>query len=105
MDQRFGFKNGKSGAAITVRVSTRSSTAGISGIMEDGTIKIRLTSAPVDGRANEELIKLMVHIFGIPKTNFEIIAGISNKTKLVAIYGIDSDMVNQIIQEIVQNSD
>ena len=104
MDQRFSFKNGKSGAAITVRVSTRSSAAGISGILDDGTIKIKLSAAPVDGRANEELIKLLARTFGIPRSNFEIIAGISNKTKLVAIYGIDSDLVNQIIQETIQNS-
>lgn len=97
------FKNGKSGAVISVRVLPRSSNAGISEIMDDGTIKIRLSAAPIDGNANNELIKILSKTFDCPKSNIEIIVGISNKQKLVAIYGLDSDRVNQIINQIVKD--
>jgi len=101
MDNRLGFKNGKAGAALTIRVSTRASTPGITGIIEGGIVKIRLSSAPVDGKANDELIKLLSKIMKVPKANLEIIAGHNNKTKIVAIYGIDSDRVNQILRETI----
>jgi uncharacterized protein len=101
-DRRLGFKNGKSGAVITVRVVPRSSNAGISEIMTDGTVKIRLSAAPIDGKANDELIKLLSKTFGCPKSNIEIIVGISNKTKLVAIYGIDPDSIDQIISQVIE---
>jgi len=103
MDNRSGFKNGKAGAALTVRVSTRSSNPGIAAIMDDGIVKIRLSSAPIDGKANEELIKVLSKLMKVPKTNLEIIAGQTNKTKIVAIYGIDSDRVNQILNETIGN--
>ena len=101
MENLFGFKNGKAGAALTIRVSPRSSNPGLAGIMDDGVIKFRLASPPVDGKANEELIKLLSKMMKVPKTNLEIIAGETSKTKIVAIYGIDSDRVNQILQEII----
>ena len=101
MDNRPGFKNGKPGVALTIRVSTRASNPGITGIIEGGIVKIRLSSAPVDGKANDELINLLSKIMKVPKANFEIIAGHTNKTKFVAIYGIDSDRVNQILHETI----
>jgi uncharacterized protein (TIGR00251 family) len=100
MENRFGFKDGKAGAAITVRVSTRSSLAEIGEVMDDGAIKIRLTSAPVDGKANEELIKLLSKDLKVPKTNIEIITGFSGKTKIIAIYGYDSGYINNRIYEL-----
>lgn len=99
MDTHLGFKNGKAGAALTIRVSTRASNPGLTEIIEGGIVKIRLSAAPVDGKANEELIKLLSKILNVPKNNLEIIAGHTNKTKIVAIYGIDSDRVNQILSE------
>ena len=69
--------------------------------MDDGVIKFRLASAPVDGKANEELLKLLSKLMKVPKTNLEIIAGETSKTKIVAIYGIDSDGVNQLLQETI----
>jgi uncharacterized protein len=99
--RKLGLKNGKSGAVITVRVVPRSSNAGIAEIMDDGIIKVRLSAAPIDGKANDELIKILSKTFGCPKSNIEIIVGNSNKTKLVAIYGLDSDRVNQIISQVL----
>lgn len=93
-----GFKNGKAGAALRVKVTTKASVAGITGIMGDGTVKIRLTSAPVDGKANEELLAMLAKIFNVHKDKVEIIAGHTGKNKIIAIYGIDSDITNEILK-------
>lgn len=104
MERRLGFKNGKSGTVISVRVITRSSNTGIAGIMDDGSVKIRLATAPIDGKANDELIKILSKTFDCPKTNIEIISGSSKKMKLVAIYGLDSDTVNLILSQVVRGT-
>jgi uncharacterized protein (TIGR00251 family) len=96
------FKDGKSGAVIRVNVRPRSSVASINGIMEDGSIKIRLTSAPVEGQANDELLSLLAKSLGVKKGNLEIILGQSSKKKMIAVYGLDADKVNQIIHSIVE---
>lgn len=97
MDHKPNFKDGKAGAAISVRVSTRSPRTEFTGIMDDGTIKVKLTSPPIDGKANEELVKFLAGIMKIPKTNVEIISGHTSKNKLVVLFGVDSDRVNQLI--------
>jgi hypothetical protein len=98
MDHKPNFKDGKSGAAISVRVNTRSPRTELAGIMEDGTIKVKLTSPPIDGKANEELVKFLAGVMHIPKTNVEIISGQASKNKLIVLFGIDSDRVNQLIE-------
>jgi hypothetical protein len=104
MDHKSNFKDGKAGAAISVRVNTRSPRTEFAGVMDDGTIKVKLTSAPIDGKANEELIKFLAGVMQIPKTNVEIISGHTSKNKLVVLFGVDSDRVNQLIVKELNNT-
>jgi len=55
----FNMHDGKVGSALAVRVLPRSSRNEIAGVMEDGTVKIRLTSPPVDGKANQALVEFL----------------------------------------------
>jgi uncharacterized protein len=52
---------------------------------EDGSITIHLKSPPVDGKANEELIKLLAEKFDVPKSYIRIKSGLSSRQKLVEI--------------------
>ncbi|MBU4331874.1 DUF167 domain-containing protein [Candidatus Parcubacteria bacterium] len=47
--------------------------------------KVKLTSPPVDGRANQALIKLLAKELGAGKTQIEIVKGLRNKNKVVKI--------------------
>ena len=51
----------------------------------DGTWLARLKSAPVDGRANEELVALVARQFKCPRASVSIKAGMSGRTKLVKV--------------------
>lgn len=51
----------------------------------DGSLTVHLKSPPVDGKANEELIKLLVEKFNVSKSNIIITSGLSSRTKLVEI--------------------
>ncbi|MBW4668753.1 MAG: DUF167 domain-containing protein [Cyanomargarita calcarea GSE-NOS-MK-12-04C] len=51
----------------------------------DGSLTINLKSPPVDGKANEELIKLLAEKFDIPKSDIKIKSGLSSRQKLVEI--------------------
>ena len=103
--KNIGFKDGKAGAVIAVRVVPRSQKSGIVEIMDDGVIKIRLVSPPIEGKANDELIKIISKTIHCPKSAIEIISGFSAKTKIIAIYGFDPDKVNQIIhQKLIESN-
>jgi len=51
----------------------------------DGSLTAHLKSPPVDGKANEELIKLLAEKFDVPKSKISIKSGLSSKNKLVEI--------------------
>ncbi|MBD2182634.1 DUF167 domain-containing protein [Planktothrix sp. FACHB-1355] len=51
----------------------------------DGSLSVHLKSPPVDGKANEELIKVLAEKFDVPKSKITIKSGLSSKTKLVEI--------------------
>ncbi len=72
---------------IKIKVEPRSSKSGIIGIYGDA-LKVKLTSPPVDGKANKELIEVLAKGFGIHKKNVEIISGQSSKNKTVKLVGV-----------------
>jgi len=53
--------------------------------VEGGTYVAQLKAAPVDGKANEELIALVARRFGCRKSDVSIRSGASGRTKLVRI--------------------
>jgi uncharacterized protein (TIGR00251 family) len=66
-------------------------------ILSDQTVKIRLKAPPVEGKANEELIKFLSKVLDIPKSNFEIVAGKTGRDKLISILDADGQEVNRKI--------
>ncbi|MEH1949468.1 MAG: DUF167 domain-containing protein [Nostoc sp.] len=51
----------------------------------DGSLTVYLKSPPVDGKANEELIKLLADKFDVPKSHIRIKSGFSSRQKLMEI--------------------
>lgn len=51
----------------------------------DGSLTVNLKSPPLDGKANQELIKLLAERFDLPKSRITIKSGLSSKQKLIAI--------------------
>jgi uncharacterized protein YggU (UPF0235/DUF167 family) len=52
---------------------------------EDGNWVARLTSPPVDGKANEELVALVADCFGCPKSAVRIRSGASARVKILEV--------------------
>ncbi|HQZ98375.1 MAG TPA: DUF167 domain-containing protein [Pyrinomonadaceae bacterium] len=69
-----------------VRVIPRASRTEFVGII-DGVLKVRIKAAPVDGAANEELIKFLARTLGVSKSAVEIVAGQTSKIKRLRITG------------------
>jgi uncharacterized protein (TIGR00251 family) len=79
----------KTGVTVKIKVEPRSSRAGVVGPYGDA-LKVKLTSPPVEGRANKELIGVLAEEFGIPKKDIEIISGQSSKNKIVRLHNVKS---------------
>ena len=78
---------GKNVLKIKVKVEPRSSRSCIVGLYGDG-LKIKLSSPPVEGRANKELIELLASSYGIKKADVEILSGHNSRNKIIALRGV-----------------
>ena len=70
---------------LEVRVRPRASVRRLEGPDAQGVWHAWLTSAPVDGRANEELVALLAERFGCRKSAVTIRSGAASRLKLVRI--------------------
>lgn len=85
---------------IRVKVIPRAKTNQISGIMDDGSLKVRLTAPPVDGRANQALIDMLADTLDLPKSNISIIAGSKSRNKRLRIVGISLEGYQKVIDQL-----
>ena len=77
---------------IRVRLQPRASRNEITGYREDPAtgdqvLQVRVTAAPVDGKANKALIALLAKEFGTPKSKILIVQGESSRDKVVELPG------------------
>lgn len=74
---------------ISIRLQPKASCDEIVGVVDDGddgkVLKIKLTSPPVDGKANEALLKFLSKKLKVPKSKLEITKGLKSKTKTVKV--------------------
>ena len=80
-----------------VRVIPRSSRSEIVG-MHDGALKIKLRSPPVDGAANDELVRLLSREFACAKSEVEIISGKTSKTKRIRLRGVNGARFDSVLK-------
>ena len=76
------------GVIVNVRAQPRSSRAGIDGLFGADALKVRIRSAPVDGKANKELIDVLADAFGLPKSAVVFKGGETSKTKRLLLRGL-----------------
>jgi len=81
---------------FSVRVIPRSSKSEIVGEYE-GALKIKLTSPPVDGAANDELIRFFSRTFSVSRSDVEIVSAHTARLKRVSVSGITREQVLAIL--------
>jgi uncharacterized protein (TIGR00251 family) len=100
--RKYNLHDGKKGAAIAVRVTTRASKNQIVGALNDGTVKIRITAAPVEGQANDELVKFLSGVLDVPKSRIEIVAGEAGRDKLISVLDMGAETLHKKIVENIE---
>ena len=84
------------GIVLTVKAQPRSSKAGVDGLLGDA-VKVRIRCAPVDGKANKELVETLADAFDLPKSSVVFKSGETSKTKRILLRGFsDADAVRKV---------
>lgn len=97
--REFRLHNGQKGSALAVRVTPRASQNQVVGVLNDGTIKVHLTSPAEDAEMNTSLMTFLSEILGVPKSRLEIVAGANGRDKLISVLDMDTGSVHKKIVE------
>jgi uncharacterized protein (TIGR00251 family) len=83
------FVIGERVGAVTfaVRVQPRASRSALAGVA-NGALKVRLTAPPVEGAANEALVRLLADALGVARSAVEIASGQASREKLIRVHGV-----------------
>ena len=69
---------------ITVRVIPRAKLNLVE-IQPDGIVRVHTTTAPTDGKATADVIKMLAEHYGVPKTSIKLIRGATSRDKVFDI--------------------
>ncbi|MBP5996824.1 MAG: YggU family protein [Azonexus sp.] len=72
----------------------KTETAGLHG----EALKIRLAAPPVDGKANEALLRFVAETLGLPKSAVSLKSGQTSRRKVLEISGATSETVARLAQ-------
>lgn len=85
-------QDSKAGAVLSVHIQPKASRTECVGFHGDA-IKIRVAAPPVDGAANDELIRFLASQVSIPSSSVQIQSGASGRHKRVLLKGVTSQLV------------
>jgi len=75
-----------------VQVVPRASRSELVG-EHDGALRVRIAAPPVDGAANQELIRTLARAFGVSRSAIEITSGQTSKRKEVRVVGASPEVL------------
>ena len=88
------------GLKVFVRLSPKAKREGIEGVHTDpdGTerIKIAVSAPPVDGKANEALIKWLSKHLHIAKSAITLVSGATDRSKTLLIAGDAAELIKKL---------
>ncbi len=69
---------------LTITVKPNSKREGVEKML-DGSYKVSVNAPPVDGKANEAVIRLLAKHFSVSKSTIQMVRGKTGKKKIVVI--------------------
>jgi uncharacterized protein (TIGR00251 family) len=72
------------GVRIAVQITPNAKKTEVVGVLDDA-LKLKLQAQPIEGKANEALVKYLAGMLSVPRSAVTITHGHTNKNKLVEV--------------------
>ena len=82
------------GVEISIRAAPRAAKNAVQGVLGDA-LKIRLQAPPVEGKANEALVKFLAEVLDVPPRAVRLLSGETGRNKRVLVAGARLENVRQ----------
>lgn len=81
---------------LTLHIQPGAKKTEFAGLHGDA-LKIRLAAPPVDGKANEALVKFVAEVLGLPKSAVNLKSGQTSRRKVLEVTGSDSQAIARLL--------
>ena len=93
--ERLSAQEGDGVTTFDVRVLPGASRDEVAGV-EDGVLKVRLRARPVEGQANEALLRFLAERLGVRQRQVTLLRGQTARRKAVAVAGVTREQVEAL---------
>ncbi|MCB9528729.1 MAG: YggU family protein [Myxococcales bacterium] len=93
--------DGADGAIVSVRVQPRARRSALAGVHGDA-LKVALQAPPVDGAANEALVKFLAGLCAVPPSSVRIVGGQTSRQKRVLFAALDAATVDARLRRALE---
>ena len=63
--------------------------------MVDGALKVRVAAPPVEGAANQAMLRFLAEELGVSRRSVRLVAGAAGRQKLVVVEGVSADELTE----------
>jgi uncharacterized protein YggU (UPF0235/DUF167 family) len=82
-----------------VRLAVRLTPGGGADLIEgvaDGVLRTRVAARPVDGAANDALLRLLADALGVPRSRVSLRSGARSRVKVIEVDGVEPERLRSI---------
>lgn len=90
-----------SGIRLNVQVTPNAKKTEVTGVLDDA-LKIRLQAQPIEGKANEALVRFLAEALKVPRSAITITHGLTSKRKTIEVTaaGLGVEQVRQRLHPV-----
>ena len=92
------------GLLLRLHVQPRAAHDQVAGLQGEA-LKLRLTSPPVDGKANKAVLATLARLLDLPKSSLSLRSGLQSRTKTVRIENADEAQLRARLQTLFAAAD
>ena len=74
-------------ARITIKAHPRAERSEVAGRL-GAAWKLRLAAPPAEGKANQECVRFLAELAGVPRSRVRVVSGGAARTKIVEVEGV-----------------
>ena len=83
---------------------TPRASVSVLGLGSDGTLWARIAAPPVDGAANEALLRFLAKTLDVPRSRLAITVGQSSRHKRIVVTGVTSEDLESRLRQVIESS-
>jgi len=88
-----------SGVRLRVQVTPNARKSEVVGV-QDGALKIRLQAQPIEGKANEALVRFLADLLGVPRRAVTLTHGAASRLKVLEV-DLEYEAVLQAVEPLL----